>query len=157
MLLLPTKATTAAAIARRRQNHRRQNRYHVHLPRPAEDKKIWKMVCAMAVMSKKKIPAPIIKLVIKPAPLTKPATVPATAAVEALKRFPTISEPITPAIKINKAAAQGFFTCLLLLQRLFLTLFPILAQPVRQLQGLGLKSVRFLPSLHLCLVHIGLV
>ncbi len=54
-------------------------------------------------MSKKKIPPPISKLVTKPAPFTKPATVPATAAVEALKRLPTTNEPIAPAIKINIA------------------------------------------------------
>ena len=38
-----------------------------------------------------------------PAPFTSPATVPATAAVDALKRLPTTNDPIIPAIKINNA------------------------------------------------------
>src|SRR5699024_1473171 len=69
-------------------------------PRPLPPaKNNWKIVCAKAVKSKKKIPPPISKLMTKPAPLNRPAAVAATAAVDALKPRPTTNEAIMPAIK----------------------------------------------------------
>src|SRR5690606_35211814 len=70
-------------------------------PRPPPAIKACKISWASEVTNKKNTPAPIIKLAIKPMPLTRPAAVPATAAVAALSFLPKIIEAITPATIIN--------------------------------------------------------
>src|SRR5690606_41538399 len=49
-------------------------------PRPTPEAKAYKSSCASEVINTKNTPIPIIKLAIKPMPLTRPAAVPATAA-----------------------------------------------------------------------------
>src|SRR5690606_27005845 len=70
-------------------------------PRPPPAIKACKISCASEVTSKKNTPAPIIKLAIKPMPLTRPAAVPATAAVAALSFLPKILGPTTTATSCN--------------------------------------------------------
>src|SRR5690606_37918809 len=75
-------------------------------PRPAPEAKAYKSSCASEVINTKNTPIPIIKLAIKPMPLTRPAAVPATAAVAALSFLPKIIEATTPAMIIKITAPK---------------------------------------------------